>query len=56
MTPDDDLHTALRSCTLKKIDEIPVVSPNDLQHVVGMLRRKDLIAAYAKRMADMRAS
>ena len=54
VTPDDDLHTALRRCTRKNIDEIPVVDPKDPQRVLGMLRRKELIAAYSQRMAEMR--
>ena len=54
VTPDDDLHTALRRCTQKNIDEIPVVDPEDSQRVLGMLRRKELIAAYSQRMSDLR--
>ena len=46
VTPDDDLHTALRRFTRKNIDEIPVVSPDDPQQVLGMLRRKEVILAY----------
>lgn len=52
--PDDDLHTALRRCTEKNIDEIPVVDPDDERRVLGMLRRKELIAAYSQRMAAIR--
>lgn len=54
VTPEDDLHTALRRCTQKNIDEIPVVAPDDPQRVIGMLRRKELIAAYSQRMAALR--
>jgi len=55
VTPEDDLHTALRRCTQKNIDEIPVVAPDNPHHVLGMLRRKELIAAYSQKMAELRS-
>lgn len=48
VTPDDDLHTALRRFTVKNIDEIPVVNPEAPRRVIGLLRRRDVIAAYDK--------
>ena len=46
LTPDDTLFTAMQLFDLKGIEEIPVVE--DLEHkwVVGMLKRRDVIAAY----------
>ncbi len=54
VTPDDDLHMALRRITQKNIDEIPVVDPKNPAHILGMLSRKDLIAAYHDRLTDLR--
>ncbi len=46
LTPDDNLHTALTLFDLKGIEEIPVVEATDNRWVVGMLRRRDVIAKY----------
>ena len=56
VTPEDDLHTALRLFTQKNIDEMPVVSKDDPQQVVGVLSRKDLISAYHNRATHLRQS
>ena len=37
VTPDDDLHTALRRLTELNIDEIPVVAPDDPTRLIGLL-------------------
>lgn len=54
VTPDDDLHTALRRFTQKNIDEIPVVDPDDPTRLIGMLRRKEAIAAYHDQLVALR--
>ena len=54
VTPDDDLHTALRRFTRKNIDELPVVDQNEPTKVVGMLRRKEVIGAYDEELAALR--
>jgi CIC family chloride channel protein len=54
VTPDDDLHTALRRFTSKNIDELPVVSPDDPRQVLGMLRRKEVILAYDQHFEALR--
>jgi CIC family chloride channel protein len=46
VTPDDDLNTALRRFTRLNIDELPVVAANEGFRLLGMLRRKDVIAKY----------
>jgi CIC family chloride channel protein len=51
LTPDDNLHTALRYYAQKQIEEIPVVDPQDSARVICMLRRGEVIAAYDERMA-----
>ncbi len=54
VTPADDLHTALRRFTQKNIDEIPVVDPENPTTVLGLLRRKEVIAAYDEQLAAVR--
>ncbi len=54
VTPNDDLHTALRRFTRKNIDELPIVNPDDPLRVIGMLRRKEVIGAYDEQLAAMR--
>jgi len=54
VAPDDDLHTALRRLTQKNIDEIPVVNPEQPAQPIGVLRRKDVIAAYHDRVTELR--
>lgn len=46
--PDDDLNTAMERFGLKDIEEIPVVDPVDRKRPIGMLKRRDVIAAYNK--------
>ncbi len=53
VTPDDDLHTALRRFTQKNIDELPIVNTDDPTEVIGMLSRKDVIAAYHDRVTEL---
>ncbi len=55
VTPEDDLHTALRRMTQKNIDELPVVDPKEPTRVIGMLRRKEVIAAYDQHLARLRS-
>lgn len=46
LTPDDDLYTAMTLFTVKGIEEIPVIENEKARWVVGMLKRRDVIAAY----------
>lgn len=55
VTPEDDLHTALQQLTLKNIDELPVVDPQDAKQVLGTLSRRQLIASYDRQLARLRA-
>lgn len=55
VTPDDDLHTALRRFTQKNIEELPVVDPQVPDQVIGVLRRRALIDAYDRRLASLRS-
>lgn len=54
LTPDDNLHTALRLYTQKQVDEIPIVEAEKSRRVVSMLRRGEVIAAYDRQMDKLR--
>jgi CIC family chloride channel protein len=46
LTPDDNLYTAMTLFDRRGFDEIPVVESAEEKWVVGMLKRRDVIAAY----------
>lgn len=46
LTPDDTLYDAMRLFDSKGIEEIPVVESTDNRWVIGMLKRRDAVAAY----------
>jgi len=48
LTPEDNLHTAMLLFDEKGLEEIPVVEDANNLWVVGMLKRRDVIAAYNK--------
>lgn len=52
VTPQDDLNTALRKFTVRNLDELPVVDPQDSGKLLGVLRRKDTIAVYNERLTE----
>lgn len=52
VTPDDDLNTALTKFTALNVDELPVVSPEDSQRIVGVIRHKETIDAYNRRRLE----
>ena len=54
VTPDDNLHTALRCYMQRHIDEMPVVDPKEPGRVICMLRREEVIAAYDQQLAALR--
>lgn len=54
VTPDNDLNTALRRFTELNLDELPIVDPQDGSRLLGMLRRKDTIALYNGRLAELK--
>ncbi|MFH1267350.1 MAG: chloride channel protein [Planctomycetota bacterium] len=54
VTPDDNLHTALRCYAQRQIEELPVVSPEEPTRVICMLHRGEVIAAYDQRLATLR--
>ncbi len=46
LTPDDNLYDAMQLFDVKGIEEIPVVESAESPWVLGMLKRRDVIAAY----------
>jgi CIC family chloride channel protein len=54
VTPEDNLHAAMRRFTQKNIDYLPIVAPDDGGHVLGMLNRREVIAAYHDRVLKIR--
>jgi CIC family chloride channel protein len=54
VSPQDDLHTALRRFTQKNIDEIPVVDSEEGKEIIGVLSRRDVISAYHDRVTELR--
>jgi len=50
LTPDDTLYTAMQLFDLKGIEEIPVVETEENRWVVGMLKRRNVIAAYNRQV------
>ena len=45
-TVEDDLNTAMRRFTQKNLDELPVTHSETPDKIVGMIRRKEVIAKY----------
>jgi len=54
VTPEDNLHTALRLFTQRQIEEIPVVSEDNPRVIICMLHRGEVISAYDRQMAALR--
>ncbi|MGL4593718.1 MAG: chloride channel protein [Thermoguttaceae bacterium] len=51
VSPSDTLYQALRLCTLWQISEIPVIDASDPTHLLGVIRKCDIISAYNARLA-----
>jgi CIC family chloride channel protein len=46
LTPSDNLYDAMTHFVVKGIEEIPVVESKDDMWVIGILKRREVIAAY----------
>jgi CIC family chloride channel protein len=55
VTPEDNLHTALRRMTELNIDELPVVDPKDPTRLLGLLSRRQLTLAYTALIESLRS-
>ncbi len=54
LTTADDLNTAMRRFTELNVDELPVVDAAAPLRILGMLRRKETIAAYNRRLLELK--
>jgi CIC family chloride channel protein len=52
VTPRDDLNTVLKRFTELNLDELPVVNAENPSQLLGMLRRKEVIACYNQKLHD----
>ena len=50
--PGEDLNSALKRFTDLNLDELPVVAAEDPRQLLGMLRRKDVIARYNQALLE----
>lgn len=50
--PDENLRHALAKIGYRNIEHLPVVSREDPRKVIGMLSRRDILAAYNKALID----
>ncbi len=50
LTPDDTLYKAMQLFDIKGIEEIPVVETLENRWIVGMLKRRNVIAAYNRQV------
>ena len=55
VTPEDNLHTALRRMTELNVDELPVVDPEDPTRLLGLLSRRQLTLAYTSLIESLRS-
>jgi CIC family chloride channel protein len=56
LSPSDDLDHALQLLMSLDVEDLPVADPSDPTRVVGILSRRDIIAAYAERRLGVPAS
>lgn len=55
-TPAEDLNTVLQKFTTKNIDGLPVVQTDDPNRLIGMLNRREVIAFYNQKVAELKSS
>jgi CIC family chloride channel protein len=55
VTPEDNLHTALRRMTELNVDELPVVDQEDRTRLLGLLSRRQLTLAYTSTIESLRS-
>jgi CIC family chloride channel protein len=56
VSPKDNLNVALKRFTSLNLDELPVIDPEDSGRLLGMLRRKETIAAYNQQLVKLKQS
>ena len=53
--PKDDLNVALKRFTELNLDELPVVDSESPTQLLGMLRRRDVIACYNQKLHEFQS-
>jgi CIC family chloride channel protein len=53
-TPEEDLNSVLQKYTTRNIESLPVVQADDHGKLMGMLRRREVIAFYNQRIEEMK--
>jgi len=53
-TPEEDLNSILQKFTTRNIESLPVVEEDDHGKLIGMLRRREVIAYYNQRIEEMK--
>lgn len=53
--PEDDLNTTMKRFTERNLDELPILAANDGAQLLGMLRRRDVIAFYNQKLHALQA-
>lgn len=56
VTPSEDLNSVLKKFTTKNLDSLPVVEEEDHGVLMGMLNRREVIAFYNQKVAEMKSS
>ena len=54
VAPKDNLNTALKRFTSLNLDELPVIDADNPGKLLGMLRRKETIGAYNRRLVELK--
>jgi CIC family chloride channel protein len=54
-TPEEDLNSVLQKFTTRNIESLPVVKEDDHGKLIGMLRRREVIAFYNQRIEEMKS-
>jgi CIC family chloride channel protein len=52
VTKNENLDTALKKIGFKNIEQLPVVDEGDPRKIIGILSRRDILAAYNKALID----
>ena len=56
VVPDDDLNRALRRFTQSNIEVLPVMDPDEPGRLLGVLGRRETIAAYNQRLDELQGN
>lgn len=54
VSPSDDLNSVLKKFTARNLDELPVISDENPGVLIGILRRKETIGFYNRRLMELK--